>query len=228
MGRAHSQVVTMVRGTRGHLASEWISNKPITVKADVYSYGMLLLDIVGSRRNLYMSLGGAVEEEELVRALKVAFWCIQDEINVRPSMGEVVKMLEGSLHTNAPPMPQTVLELVEEGLERVYKAKESSIVVASSPLTLSLLSCYMLFHNVTKIADLKKQTFVNCWELEQESFFHIFRKIISWQCPRRGFNSYPVFFEVGVRVSEDVRLKCNYGSNFRCIESQSNLRLCRP
>ncbi|GFP81044.1 g-type lectin s-receptor-like serine/threonine-protein kinase at5g24080 [Phtheirospermum japonicum] len=67
-------------------------------------------------------LEGAVEEEELVRALKAAFWCIQDEIGTRPTMGEVVKMLEGSVEMNVPPMPQTVLELVEEGLDHVYKA----------------------------------------------------------------------------------------------------------
>lgn len=67
-------------------------------------------------------LNGAVDEEELMRALKVAFWCIQDEISTRPPMGEVVRMLEGSININTPPMPQTVLELIEEGLEHVYKA----------------------------------------------------------------------------------------------------------
>lgn len=55
MAREHSQVVTMVRGTRGYLAPEWVSNRPITVKADVYSYGMLLLEIIGGRRNLDLS-----------------------------------------------------------------------------------------------------------------------------------------------------------------------------
>lgn len=55
MAREHSHVVTMVRGTRGYLAPEWVSNRPITVKADVYSYGMLLLEIVGGRRNLDMN-----------------------------------------------------------------------------------------------------------------------------------------------------------------------------
>lgn len=55
MGREHSHVITMVRGTRGYLAPEWVSNRPITVKADVYSYGMLLLEIIGGRRNLDMS-----------------------------------------------------------------------------------------------------------------------------------------------------------------------------
>ncbi|XP_062120290.1 G-type lectin S-receptor-like serine/threonine-protein kinase At5g24080 isoform X2 [Humulus lupulus] len=155
MGREHSHVVTMVRGTRGYLAPEWVSNRPITVKADVYSYGMLLLEIVGGRRNLDMSfdaddffypglafkemtngtpmkaadrrLEGAVDEEELNRGLKVAFWCIQDEVVMRPTMGDVVRMLEGSMDVNMPPMPQTVLELIEEGLDDVYKAMKREV-----------------------------------------------------------------------------------------------------
>ena len=78
-------------------------------------------------------LQGAAEEEELVRALKVAFWCIQDEVSTRPSMGEVVKMLEGSIdHINMPPMPQTVLELIEEGLDQVYKAMKTEFNQFSS------------------------------------------------------------------------------------------------
>ncbi|KAL0318059.1 UNVERIFIED_CONTAM: G-type lectin S-receptor-like serine/threonine-protein kinase [Sesamum angustifolium] len=167
MGREASHVVTMVRGTRGYLAPEWVSNRPITVKADVYSYGMLLLETIGGRRNLDMTydaedffypgwafkemtngtpskvadrrLEGAVDEEELVRALKVAFWCIQDEIGMRPTMGEVVKMLEGSVDINMPPMPQTVLELIEEGLDHVYKAMKrefnqfSSFTITTHP-----------------------------------------------------------------------------------------------
>lgn len=86
---------------------------------------------------------GSVEEEELVRALRVAFWCIQDEVFMRPTMGEVVKMLEGSVEINKPPMPQTVLELIEEGLDQVYRAMKrdcnqfSSFTVPSSNATCS-------------------------------------------------------------------------------------------
>ncbi|KAK2983613.1 hypothetical protein RJ640_023147 [Escallonia rubra] len=172
MGREHSQVVTMVRGTRGYLAPEWLSNRPVTVKADVYSYGMLLLEIVGGRRNLDMNfdaedfffpgwafkemtngtptkvadrrLEGAVEEEEVMRALKVAFWCIQDEVFMRPSMGEVVKMLEGSVDINLPPMPQAVSELIEEGLDHVYKTMKreySSFTIPSQPSSNSHATC---------------------------------------------------------------------------------------
>ncbi|KAI4352946.1 hypothetical protein L6164_007150 [Bauhinia variegata] len=174
MGREHSHVMTMIRGTRGYLAPEWVSNRPITVKADVYSYGMLLLEIIGGRRNLDMSfdaedffypswafkamtkgsplktadrrLNGAVDEEELTRALKVAFWCIQDEVILRPTMGEVVRMLEGTVNINAPPMPQTVLELIEEGLEHAYRAMKrdynqgSSFTMTSHPSSLATCS----------------------------------------------------------------------------------------
>lgn len=84
-------------------------------------------------------LDGAVDEEELIRALKVAFWCIQDEVIMRPTMGDVVRMLEGSMDINMPPMPQTVLELIEEGLDHVYKAMKrefnhfSSFTLTSHP-----------------------------------------------------------------------------------------------
>ena len=51
LARDFSRVLTTVRGTIGYLAPEWISGVPITVKADVYSYGMVLLEIVSGRRN---------------------------------------------------------------------------------------------------------------------------------------------------------------------------------
>lgn len=70
-------------------------------------------------------LKGAVDEEEVMRGLKVGFWCIQDEVFMRPSMGEVIRMLEGTMDVNTPPMPQSVLELIEEGLDDVYRAMKT-------------------------------------------------------------------------------------------------------
>ncbi|PIA51106.1 hypothetical protein AQUCO_01100142v1 [Aquilegia coerulea] len=52
IGREFSRVLTTMRGTRGYLAPEWISGVAITVKADVYSYGMMLFEIVSGRRNI--------------------------------------------------------------------------------------------------------------------------------------------------------------------------------
>jgi serine/threonine protein kinase len=46
-----SALFTTLRGTRGYLAPEWLTSSPISDKADVYSYGMVLLEIVRGRKN---------------------------------------------------------------------------------------------------------------------------------------------------------------------------------
>lgn len=48
--REDSLVCTTVRGTRGYLAPEWITNNSISEKSDVYSYGIVLLEIIGGRK----------------------------------------------------------------------------------------------------------------------------------------------------------------------------------
>lgn len=52
MGKDESRVVTTVRGTRGYLAPEWLLDAGVTEKSDIYSYGMVLMEIVGGRRNV--------------------------------------------------------------------------------------------------------------------------------------------------------------------------------
>eukprot|EP00249_Psilotum_nudum_P013344 c24283_g1_i1 orf=391-2940(-) len=138
LAKDQSATVTNFRGTRGYLAPEWIANLPITEKADVYSYGMMLLEIVGGRKNLRASPDGAEEEryyptwaythlteatsekvvdeklqgeyalKEAEVMLRVAFWCIQDEAGSRPSMGRVVDMLEGGTETPMPGRPRNL------------------------------------------------------------------------------------------------------------------------
>ncbi|XP_019055948.1 PREDICTED: G-type lectin S-receptor-like serine/threonine-protein kinase SD3-1 [Nelumbo nucifera] len=63
-----------------------------------------------------------VDSEEVERALRIAFWCIQVDERLRPSMGEVVKVLEGTLLVDPPPPPFVlrrllVGELLESNLE---------------------------------------------------------------------------------------------------------------
>lgn len=129
------RTLTSVRGTRGYLAPEWLANLPITSKSDVYSYGMVLLEIVSGRRNFEVSAltnrkkfstwayeefeKGNVKEivdkrlsdhdidmEQVTRAVKVSFWCIQEQPSHRPMMGKVVQMLEGIAEINNPPAPK--------------------------------------------------------------------------------------------------------------------------
>ncbi|KAF7141248.1 hypothetical protein RHSIM_Rhsim06G0105900 [Rhododendron simsii] len=49
-----SGLFTTMRGTRGYLAPEWLTGSAISDKADVYSFGMVLLEILSGRKNLCM------------------------------------------------------------------------------------------------------------------------------------------------------------------------------
>lgn len=59
-------MVTMsrIRGTRGYMAPEWVRSERITPKADVYSFGMVLLEIVSGWRNFVMPESAAVLASE--------------------------------------------------------------------------------------------------------------------------------------------------------------------
>ncbi|XP_021724100.1 G-type lectin S-receptor-like serine/threonine-protein kinase SD3-1 [Chenopodium quinoa] len=48
---------------------------------------------------------GDVDFDELERALRIAFWCLQVDERMRPSMSEVVNVLEGTLTVDPPPPP---------------------------------------------------------------------------------------------------------------------------
>ncbi|XP_071704237.1 putative receptor protein kinase ZmPK1 [Rutidosis leptorrhynchoides] len=45
----NNSVFSRIRGTRGYMASEWVFNLPITSKVDVYSYGMVVLEMITGR-----------------------------------------------------------------------------------------------------------------------------------------------------------------------------------
>uniref|UniRef100_M0XSP1 non-specific serine/threonine protein kinase n=1 Tax=Hordeum vulgare subsp. vulgare TaxID=112509 RepID=M0XSP1_HORVV len=143
MGHDFSRVLTTVRGTVGYLAPEWIAGTAITTKVDVYSYGMMLFEIISGRRNVRRRQDGTVDffpllaatmlselgdldglvdsrldcgvhdSAEVERACKVACWCIQDDDGTRPTMATVVQVLEGILEVNVPPVPRSLKLLTE-------------------------------------------------------------------------------------------------------------------
>ncbi|KAK8953455.1 G-type lectin S-receptor-like serine/threonine-protein kinase [Platanthera guangdongensis] len=140
IGRDFSRVLTTMRGTVGYLAPEWISGSPITPKVDVYSYGMMLFEVVSGKRNavsggdentvFYPSwaagkvvegdvesllderLEGEADAGQLTRVCRVACWCVQDVEDLRPGMGQVVQILEGGLEVNVPPLPDSLRNMI--------------------------------------------------------------------------------------------------------------------
>ncbi|CAL4974621.1 unnamed protein product [Urochloa decumbens] len=112
------------RGTIGYIAPEVFSRNygAVGIKADVYSYGMVILEMVGARKQIEVSTDssskyfpqwlydnldqfcGATAWEissdatELVKKLIiVGLWCIQFVPADRPSMSKVLEMLESNI-----------------------------------------------------------------------------------------------------------------------------------
>ncbi|CAK7323598.1 unnamed protein product [Dovyalis caffra] len=51
-----------------------------------------------------------VDMEQVMRAVQVSFWCIQEHPSQRPTMGKVVQMLEGIVKIARPPTPKALTE----------------------------------------------------------------------------------------------------------------------
>jgi serine/threonine protein kinase len=117
--------LTAARGTLGYMAPELFYKNigGVSYKADVYSFGMLLMEMAGRRKNVNAStehssqiyfptwvydqlnnrnnieMGEATDEEKKIgkKMIIVALWCIQMKPSDRPSMNKVVQMLEGEV-----------------------------------------------------------------------------------------------------------------------------------
>lgn len=118
-----------VVGTYGYMAPEFVMEGVFSVKSDVFSFGVLLLEILGGKRNgaLYLeehqqtliqdawrlwtedeatefmdaALGRSYSTEEAWRCFHVGLLCVQDDPDLRPTMSNVLLMLISD-HMNLP------------------------------------------------------------------------------------------------------------------------------
>ncbi|XP_058221117.1 putative receptor protein kinase ZmPK1 [Rhododendron vialii] len=51
-GEGSNTIFSKMRGTRGYMAPEWVFNLPITSKVDVYSYGIVVLEMITGRSSV--------------------------------------------------------------------------------------------------------------------------------------------------------------------------------
>nr|DAD21669.1 TPA_asm: hypothetical protein HUJ06_023132 [Nelumbo nucifera] len=126
LGSEASYVTTRVMGTFGYVSPEYASTGMLNESSDVYSFGILLMEIISGRSpvdyarpagevNLVEWFRGMVanrREEEVVdplievhplprvlkRVLLICLRCIDPDANKRPKMGQVVHMLEAEEH----------------------------------------------------------------------------------------------------------------------------------
>ncbi|ERN02723.1 cysteine-rich receptor-like protein kinase 3 [Amborella trichopoda] len=115
-----THISTGIAGTLGYMAPEYIIRGKLTEKADVYSFGVLIVEILSGRRvnsysqttgpvlqvvwDLYRScrlyeavdpsLEGGYSREDVSRVLQIGLLCTQASAELRPSMALVVQMLK--------------------------------------------------------------------------------------------------------------------------------------
>ncbi|XP_010553738.1 PREDICTED: serine/threonine-protein kinase CDL1 [Tarenaya hassleriana] len=120
--KINGQISTRVLGTTGYLAPEYASTGKVTTKSDVYSYGVVLLQLltgrppIDSRRppgeDILVSwalprltnrekvsemvdptLEGQYSKKDLIQVAAIAAVCVQGEAEYRPLMTDVVQSL---------------------------------------------------------------------------------------------------------------------------------------
>ncbi|THF97534.1 hypothetical protein TEA_001222 [Camellia sinensis var. sinensis] len=119
----NTHISTRVAGTIGYMAPEYAMRGYLTNKADVYSFGVVALEIVSGKSNtnyrpkeefVYLldwayvlqergsllelvdpELGSEYSSEEAMVMLNVALLCTNASPTLRPTMSQVVSMLEG-------------------------------------------------------------------------------------------------------------------------------------
>ncbi|KAJ4700839.1 Inactive protein kinase [Melia azedarach] len=116
-------VQTKILGTLGYLAPEYAENGIVSVRTDVYAFGIVVLQLISGRKvvesngeeqqqslrqwaeslierlALHELIDPRIEDPydtyELYLMAKTAYLCVQRNPEMRPSMGEVVRLLEG-------------------------------------------------------------------------------------------------------------------------------------
>ncbi|KDP40125.1 hypothetical protein JCGZ_02123 [Jatropha curcas] len=119
-----THITTVVHGTIGHIAPEYLSNGRCSEKIDVYGYGIMLLELITGQKAFDISrisnddsvmlldwvkeivkenklemlidpdLQNNYVEAEMEQLIQIALFCTQGLPDYRPKMSEVVRMVE--------------------------------------------------------------------------------------------------------------------------------------
>ncbi|XP_050218977.1 putative serine/threonine-protein kinase [Mercurialis annua] len=130
---------TTFAGTLGYTAPEYAIRGELSEKADIYSFGVLVLEIISCRKNTDLTLSSEKQylpeyawklyerssvtdivdprmrehgfvEKDILHAVDVALLCLQPHANLRPPMSEIVAMLTWKKEMMGTPLKPAFLE----------------------------------------------------------------------------------------------------------------------
>ncbi|KAK1417101.1 hypothetical protein QVD17_26223 [Tagetes erecta] len=130
---------TAFAGTLGYTAPEYAIKGELSEKVDIYSFGVLVLEIISCRKNTDLTLPSEMQylpeyawklyersrmvdlidsrmksdgyvEKDVMQTIRVALLCIQPHANLRPPMSEIVAMLTWKVQMIKSPMKPTFLK----------------------------------------------------------------------------------------------------------------------
>ncbi|KAM3239251.1 hypothetical protein P3L10_014285 [Capsicum annuum] len=128
------EITSRIVGTYGYMAPEYAMHGQYSVKSDVFSFGVLLLEIISGKKNsaFYQSDGAedllsyvwknwrdgtplniidptfaeSYSRNEVMQCIHIGLLCVQEDVNERPTMESVVLMLNSySITKRAPQQP---------------------------------------------------------------------------------------------------------------------------
>ncbi|XP_020586286.1 probable LRR receptor-like serine/threonine-protein kinase RKF3 [Phalaenopsis equestris] len=155
-----SHVSTRVAGTLGYIAPEYALFGQLTEKSDVFSYGVVMLELLSGKKAFKSREDGqnwlvsdwawslvregktleVIEEgmeelgpkELLERYVLVAVLCSHPQLHARPTMDQVVKILDSD--STVPPIPDRPISIIanKEDIERSMSSTSSSQLFSPS------------------------------------------------------------------------------------------------
>ncbi|KAK6149804.1 hypothetical protein DH2020_017329 [Rehmannia glutinosa] len=105
------EYTSKIAGTYGYMAPEYAMHGQFSIKSDVFSFGVLVLEIISGQRNNCLRRGENVEDllsflgsmSDMMRCIHIGLLCVQENAADRPTMASVILMLNSSSLTLAVP-----------------------------------------------------------------------------------------------------------------------------
>ncbi|XP_060188075.1 cysteine-rich receptor-like protein kinase 10 isoform X3 [Lycium barbarum] len=154
-GDQTSEITSRIVGTYGYMSPEYAMHGQYSVKSDVFSFGVLLLEIISGKKNssFYQSdgaedllsyvwkhwrdgtplnimdptFGESYSKNEVIQCIHIGLLCVQEDANERPTMASVVLMLSSySVTMPAPQQPAFFFHSRSEMIPKGLKSDQST------------------------------------------------------------------------------------------------------